>query len=74
MNLAICTIIVFLDIIHRPVFLFKTHNVVETGFYLCLQVEPTHLGPIDRASPYLPTPAPTQDFIYPILCCAGVHS
>jgi hypothetical protein len=39
------TIIVFLDVIHRP--------VSETGFYLCLQVEPTQLSPLDRASPYL---------------------
>jgi hypothetical protein len=48
----------FLDIIHRP-FLFK--NIVsETGFCLRLQVKPTQLGPIDRASPYLRTPVPTQ--------------
>jgi hypothetical protein len=33
------------------VFLFKTDQVSETGFYLRLQVEPTQLGPIDRASP-----------------------
>jgi hypothetical protein len=31
--------------------LFKTHNVSETGFCLRLQVEPTQLGPVDRASP-----------------------
>jgi hypothetical protein len=35
------TIIVFLDMIHRPV-LFK-HNISETGFCLRLQVEPTQL-------------------------------
>jgi hypothetical protein len=29
-------------------FLFKTHNVSETGFYLRVQVEPTQLGPIGR--------------------------
>jgi hypothetical protein len=40
-------IIVFLDIIHRPVFI-----VSESGFCLRLQVEPTQLGPIDRASSY----------------------
>jgi hypothetical protein len=34
-------------------FLFKTHNVLETGFCLYLQVEPTHLGPINGASPCL---------------------
>jgi hypothetical protein len=43
-------------------FLLKTH-ASETGFCLCLQVEPPQLGPIDRASPYLRTPAPTQDRI-----------
>jgi hypothetical protein len=36
-----------------PCFLFKTHNVAETGFCLRLQVRPTQLGPIDRASPCL---------------------
>jgi hypothetical protein len=44
----------FLDIIHRPVY-FQEHNVSETGFCLRLQVKPTQLGPIDRASPYLRT-------------------
>jgi hypothetical protein len=34
-------------------FLFKTQNVSETAFCLRLQVEPTQLGRIDRASPYL---------------------
>jgi hypothetical protein len=37
---------------------FSTHNVSETGFCLRLQVEPTQLGPIDRATPYLRTPVP----------------
>jgi hypothetical protein len=37
---------------HRPVY-FSKHNVSETGFCLRLQVKPTQLGPIDRASPYL---------------------
>jgi hypothetical protein len=44
----------FLDIFHRPVY-FSKHNVSETGFCLRLQVKPTELGPIDRASPYLRT-------------------
>jgi hypothetical protein len=51
-----------LDIIHRPVFIQKhrhdyisKHNVSETGFCLRLQVEPTRVGPIDRASPHLRT-------------------
>jgi hypothetical protein len=38
-------------------FLFKTtQNIFDTEFCLCLhclQVEPTQLGPIDRASPNL---------------------
>jgi hypothetical protein len=29
------------------------HNVSQIRFYLRLQVNPTQLGPIDRASPYL---------------------
>jgi hypothetical protein len=36
-------------------FYLKTYNVSETGFCLRLQVEPNQLGPIDRASPYLPS-------------------
>jgi hypothetical protein len=48
-------IIVFLGIIHCPVFLFKTYNVLETGFCLHLQVKLTQLGPIDKASSYLQT-------------------
>jgi hypothetical protein len=36
---------------NRPVY-FSKHNVSETGFCLCLQVKPTQLSPIDRASPY----------------------
>jgi hypothetical protein len=40
----------------RPVYISK-HNVSETGFYLRLQVKLIQLGSIDRASPYLRTPA-----------------
>jgi hypothetical protein len=53
--------ITFLNI-HRLVFVFKCpvslskYNVSETGFCLRLQVKPTQLGPIDRASPYLRIP------------------
>jgi hypothetical protein len=36
-------------------FYLKQYNVSETAFCLRLQVEPTHLVPIDRASPYLLT-------------------
>jgi hypothetical protein len=45
---------------HRPVYISK-HSVSEIGFSLRLQVKSTQLGPVDRASPYLRTPAPTQD-------------
>jgi hypothetical protein len=62
--MCMSTIIVFQDIIHRPVFIYLNHNVSEIGFYLRLLVEPTQLGPIDRASPFLRTPAPTEDRIY----------
>jgi hypothetical protein len=37
---------------NHPVY-FSKHNVSETGFCLRLQVKPTQLGPIDRASPCL---------------------
>jgi hypothetical protein len=47
---CINTIIVFLDI-SIILFLFKTHNVLETLFSLSLWVEPPQLDPIDRASP-----------------------
>jgi hypothetical protein len=40
-----------MDVIHRPVFYLK-HKVSETGFYICLQANPVHLRPIDRATPY----------------------
>jgi hypothetical protein len=40
------TIIVFLYIIHRPIFYLKQ----RFGDCLHLQVKPTQLGPIDRAS------------------------
>jgi hypothetical protein len=44
---------------------FKTtYSASETGFCLHLWVEPTQLGPIDTTSPYLHTPAPTQERIY----------
>jgi hypothetical protein len=41
----------FPDINHRRVNI--ENNVPDTRFCLRLQVEPTQLGPIDRASPYL---------------------
>jgi hypothetical protein len=48
-----------LDFIKGPIFNFK-NDVLETGFCLHLQVEPTHLDLIDRVSPCLPTAEPTQ--------------
>jgi hypothetical protein len=45
---CINTTITILDIIHRPVFYLR-HYVSETGFFLSLQEEPTHLGPLDTA-------------------------
>jgi hypothetical protein len=48
---------------HCP-FLFYTQDVSEPGFCLRLKVRPTQLGPIDRASSYLRTPAPTPHRIY----------
>jgi hypothetical protein len=48
------TITVF-DIIHRQVF-YLQHDVSETEFCLHLHVEPTQLGPRDRAGLCLRTP------------------
>jgi hypothetical protein len=52
-NYLASQIIMFLDIIHRPVFYLKhrpiyisKHNVSEIGFCIRLQVKPTQLGPI----------------------------
>jgi hypothetical protein len=52
-----------LDIIHRPIY-FSKHNVSETGLFLRLQVKPTQLGPVDRASPYLRVPIPAPSWVY----------
>jgi hypothetical protein len=49
--------------LYSILFLFKTH-VSETGFCLHLQVEPSQLRSIDRASPYPQTAAPTLDGMY----------
>jgi hypothetical protein len=51
--------ITIVDIIHRPAFYLK-HDVSDTGFCLRLQVEPTHVGPIDRASVWPRKPATTR--------------
>jgi hypothetical protein len=51
-----------LDIIRHSVF---TENTTFRG-WVCLrfQVKPTQLDPINRATTYLRTPAPTQDRVY----------
>jgi hypothetical protein len=46
--------VTILDIINYPVFYLK-HDVSETGFCLCLQVEHTQMGTVKRASLYLRT-------------------
>jgi hypothetical protein len=57
-NLSLLLIITIVDIIHHPVFHLK-HDVSETWFCLRLQVEPTKLGPIEKACLYLRTGVPT---------------
>jgi hypothetical protein len=44
-----------------PVYIYLKHNISEIGFSLHLQAEPTQLYSGGIASPYLRTPAPTQD-------------
>jgi hypothetical protein len=56
---------VFLYINHRRFYL--KNNVSETGLYLRLQVEHTHLEAINTASSYLRTPAPVQVQVQVIL-------
>jgi hypothetical protein len=48
-------IITIVDIIYSAVF-YLERDVSETGCYLCHQVEPTQVDPIDRASVCLQTP------------------
>jgi hypothetical protein len=45
--------VTILDVIDDPVFYLKP-DVSETGFCLCIQVEPTQLGQIDIAEKFLP--------------------
>jgi hypothetical protein len=52
----IAAVTTILDIVHHPVFCLK-RDILETGFCLRLQVEPAELGPVDRASLRLWTPA-----------------
>jgi hypothetical protein len=44
-----------------PSCFYLKHNVLYTGFCLHLRVEPTHFGPIDRASPYLRRQNPVSE-------------
>jgi hypothetical protein len=46
---------------HRPLYI-SNHDVSETGLSLRLQVKPTQLGPIDRASLYFRTPVPASRY------------
>jgi hypothetical protein len=60
------SLIVFLNIIHHPLFIYNTQSFGD-WILLRLQVETTHFGPIDRTSPCLRTPAPTQHKVVPVL-------
>jgi hypothetical protein len=51
--LCFWTVSITLSLSKTPSCLFFKTQCSETGFYLCLQVKPAHLGPFDRASPYL---------------------
>jgi hypothetical protein len=42
------------------IILFIWNTILETGFCLHLQAEPTHLGSVNISSPYLQTPASQQ--------------
>jgi hypothetical protein len=53
--------IIILEIVHPSVVYLK-HDVSETGFCLRLEVIPTQLSPIDRASIW--TSAPTPNRVY----------
>jgi hypothetical protein len=52
---------IVLSLLKTPSCFYWKHNVSATGFCLRLQEEPTQLGRIDRASPYLRTPAQKQN-------------
>jgi hypothetical protein len=56
----IVTVIMFLDIIHHPVFYLK-QNVSDIGFCLRLRVEPTQLT---KVSSHLRAPAPKSKLLY----------
>jgi hypothetical protein len=48
--------------------LFTTHTAFRRRFCLRLQVKPTQLGSIDRASPYLRTPAAAESSLQNFMC------
>jgi hypothetical protein len=54
----------FLEIIHRPVFFFSKTMFPRPDSASVLRWKPTQLGSIERAIPYLWTPATTLDRIY----------
>jgi hypothetical protein len=62
--LCFWTLSIVLSLSKNNVLFIFQNNMLETGFCLCLQVEPSQLGPIDRATPYLQTPLPTPDMVY----------
>jgi hypothetical protein len=55
------TLYIFLSLPKRRPVYFLEHYVSETGFCLRIQVRATHLGPIDRASPYLRRQNPVSE-------------
>jgi hypothetical protein len=68
--LEVSTNIMFLDIIHRPVY-FSKHNVSDTGFCLRVQAKSSHLGTIDRAGPHLRTPVPAPGWGIRVKLCTN---
>jgi hypothetical protein len=54
------TATVFLDRLDRPIFFYLEHNVSKTGCCFHLLLGSVQLGPTDRNSLYLRTPAATQ--------------
>jgi hypothetical protein len=66
--------ITIVDIIHRTVF-YSKYNISETGFFPCLQVGPTQMDTIERASlspdhPPEYVPPENGDIIQSPKCCA----
>jgi hypothetical protein len=72
-TIQVHTNIMFLDIIYRPVFIYK-HNFSETEFCLRLQVKPTQLVPINRISPDLRSPIPIPARLYKPITAQSAQS